>query len=415
MIIFQEYIYQIRSNTQSILVEIMSEYLQILLQQEQQRQDNTIELIASENFVSKEILNLLGSCLTNKYAEGYPELQRYSGRKNRYYGGCRFIDIIEEYCCDMWRKVYNTDYHVNVQPHSGSQANMAAYASVLNYKDSILSMSLASGGHLSHGSLVNFSGKYYDIYSYSVDNLGYIDYEDLKHKLIKIQPKLLLAGASAYPRKIPFSYFKQLIDKYSPNTIFMVDMAHIAGLIAGDVHESPFGIADIITTTTHKTLRGPRGGLIFCKKEYANKIDGAVFPFIQGGPLENVIAAKAQCAEEAITNEYKDYIMKVVENTQAMCNYFIQHGYKVVTNGTDNHLFVIDFSQTHPNITGKQVQQECEKYNITLNKNCVPNEKRKPTEASGVRIGCAAMTTKGFSKNDFIKTAEKIDEIINKI
>ena len=389
-----------------------------LISKEQKRQDENIELIASENFVSEDIMMAVGSCLTNKYAEGYPS-NRYSGNEGRYYGGTQYIDELEEYCCNKWREAFKTDYHVNVQPHSGSQANAAAYMAVLNPGDTILAMSLENGGHLSHGSSVNFSGKLYNVQFYNVNQNGIIDYDDICHKIYTHKPKLVLAGASAYSRIIDFQKIKDIIEESSTNIgkdyhpYFMVDMAHIAGIIVVEEHPSPFGLADIITTTTHKTLRGPRGGLIFCKKELAKKIDSAVFPGAQGGPLMHVIAGKAICAEEACTTEFKEYIHNVVINTKAMCNEFIKMGYDVVTGGTDNHLFLLDFSKTHPILTGKQVQDELDKHNITLNKNCVPNEKRSPKEASGVRIGCAAMTTKGYTKEDFVNIAHKINNIIN--
>ena len=367
------------------------------------------------------VLEAMGSCLTNKYAEGYPA-ERSSGNKGRYYGGCEVVNEIEEYCCNLWRKVFNTDYHVNVQPHSGSQANACAYAAVLNPGDTILAMNLNNGGHLSHGSPVNFSGKLYDVKFYDVDENGFIDYEDLENKIRYYRPKLVLAGASAYSRIIDFERIYKIIQSVKLDNFiafdrdycpyFMVDMAHIAGLVAAGEHPSPFGFADIITTTTHKTLRGPRGGLIFCKPELAKKIDSAVFPGNQGGPLMHVIAAKAVCAEEAMTDEYKEYIRNVVKNCKAMAEEFINLGYDVVTGGTDNHLFLLDFSRTHPHLTGKMVQDELDKYKITANKNCVPTEKRSPTQTSRLRIGTAAMTTKGWDESDFIDCVYWIDGII---
>ena len=388
-----------------------------ILGNEMDRQEENCELIASENFVSDAVLAAVGSCFTNKYAEGYPT-NRYSGREGRYYGGTQNVDELEEYCCKKWREVFNTDYHVNVQPHSGSQANFAAYMSVLEPGDTILSMSLENGGHLTHGSPVNFSGKLFNMVFYDVDKNGFIDYFDLAQKIAIYNPKLVLAGASAYPRIIDFKRIKELIDgvsdKYGRTSpYFMVDMSHIAGLVAAGDHPSPFELADIITTTTHKTLRGPRGGLIFCKPELAKKVDGAVFPGSQGGPLEHVIAGKAIAAEEACTTEYKEYIHQVVRNSKAMCNKFIELGYDITTGGTDNHLFLLDFSKTHPNLTGKMVQDELDKHHITLNKNCVPNEKRSPVQSSGVRIGTAAMTTKGYKEQYFIDKAVEIDNIIS--
>lgn len=381
-----------------------------IIEKEKHRQDTTVELIASENFVSENVLKAVGSCLTNKYSEGYPANHK-SGSKGRYYGGCEYIDELEEYCCDMWRKVFNTDYHVNVQPHSGSSANLAAYMSVLKPGDTILAMSLNNGGHLTHGSSVNFSGKLFNMKFYDVDAEGFIDFNDVKSKAEEFRPKLILAGASAYSRIIHFEKFAEIAK--SVGAYFMVDMAHIAGLIAAGDHPSPFGLADIITTTTHKTLRGPRGGLIFCKPELAKKVDSTIFPGTQGGPLEHVIAGKAVAAEEACTEEFKNYIHDVVGNCKAMCDEFISMGYKIVTGGTDNHLFLVDLTAT--GLTGKEVQDELDKHHITLNKNCVPTETRSPQQASGVRIGTAAMTTKGYKKNDFIKVAHDIDKVIKEM
>lgn len=399
----------------------MYEVIKKLIEKEALRQSENVELIASENFVSPMVLEAMGSCLTNKYAEGYPA-ERSSGNKGRYYGGCEVVNEIEEYCCGLWRKVFHTNYHVNVQPHSGSQANACAYAAVLNPGDTILAMNLNNGGHLTHGSSVNFSGKLYNVKFYNVDENGFIDYEDLESKIRYYEPKLVLAGASAYSRIIDFERIYKIIQSIKLDNFiafdrdycpyFMVDMAHIAGLVAAGEHPSPFGFADIITTTTHKTLRGPRGGLIFCKPELAKKIDSAVFPGNQGGPLMHVIAAKTVCAEEAMTNEYKEYIRNVVKNCKAMAEEFINLGYDVVTGGTDNHLFLLNFSRTHPHLTGKMVQDELDKYKITANKNCVPNEKRSPAQTSGLRIGTAAQTTKGWDESDFIDCVYWIDGII---
>ncbi len=379
-----------------------------IIEKEQKRQDTTVELIASENFVSEDVLRAVGSCLTNKYTEGYPG--------NRYYGGCENFDELENYCRDKWKEVFSTDYHVNVQPHAGSQANFAAYMSVLKAGDTVLAMNLDNGGHLTHGSSVNFSGKLYNMNFYGVDDNGYIDYEDMKCKLYECKPRVLVAGASAYSRIIKFELIREMIDEYNATAedccYMMVDMAHIAGLVAAGVHPTPFGYADLITTTTHKTLRGTRGGLIFCKPELARKVDSAIFPGSQGGSLMHVIAGKAVTAEEACTLEFREYIKKVVANTSAMCNRFIELGYSVVTGGTDNHLFLIDLSKTFPEITGKMVQDKLDEFGITTNKNCVPNEKRSPKETSGLRLGCAAMTTKGWAAEQFIKCADRIDEII---
>jgi len=378
-----------------------------IIKAEEKRQARTIELIASENFVSDAVREAVGSVLCNKYTEGYPG--------NRYYGGCEHYDELERLCQKRWLRVFGVEdtYHCNVQPHSGSQANFAAYMSVLKPGDCILSMSLDNGGHLTHGSVVNFSGKLYNMIFYNVDNNGLIDYEDIEHKINKYHPKLIVAGASAYSRVIDFVRIKKIIawysdDEYKP--YFMVDIAHIAGLVATGHHPSPFGYADIITTTTHKTLRCARGGLIFCKPELARKVDSAVFPGSQGGSLMHVIAGKAVGALECMQPEYKDYIANVVVNTKAMCDEFISMGYKVVTGGTDNHLFMLDLSGL--GITGKDVQEACDRHNITLNKNCIPNDKQSPKYTSGVRIGCAAETTRGKTADDFRAIAHKIDEII---
>lgn len=374
---------------------------------EQARQNSTVELIASENFVSENVMKAVGSCLTNKYSEGYPA-QRPSGNRGRYYGGCQYVDELEEYCSHQWQAVFQTDYHVNVQPHSGSSANLAAYMSVLKPGDTILAMSLNNGGHLTHGSPMNFSGKLFHMEFYGVDENGFIDYEDVRRKARECRPQLILAGASAYSRTIDFPAFADAARE--AGAYFMVDMAHIAGLVAAGDHPSPFGLADIITTTTHKTLRGTRGGLIFCKPELAKRVDSAVFPGCQGGALQHVIAGKAVTAEEASTEEFREYIHAVVRNCRAMCVEFISMGYKVVTGGTDNHLFLLDLTDT--GLTGKAVQDELDRHGITLNKNCVPNETRSPQQTSGVRIGTAAMTTKGYTEQDFIAVARQIDRII---
>ena len=380
-----------------------------LIAAEQARQNNNIELIASENFVSENVMRAVGSCLTNKYAEGYPT-ERTSGKTGRYYGGCEVVDQLEEYCCDKWREVFSTDYHVNVQPHAGSSANLAAYFSVLKPGDTILSMDLNNGGHLTHGSAVNFSGKLFNMVFYSVTENGFIDYDDIEKKAAEYRPQLILAGASAYSRIIDFKRIGAIAKAYG--AYFMVDMAHIAGLVAAGMHPSPFGIADIVTTTTHKTLRGTRGGMIFCRPELAKKVDAGIFPGTQGGPLMHAIAGKAVTAEEACAPAFKEYIAQVLKNTRAMCDTFISLGYDIVTGGTDNHLFLIDFTRTHPTLSGKDVQNELDRHGITLNKNCVPGEKRSPAQTSGVRIGCAAMTTKGWKEEDAVACAKRIHEII---
>ncbi|MBR4579485.1 MAG: serine hydroxymethyltransferase [Oscillospiraceae bacterium] len=384
------------------------------IRREEQRQRENIELIASENFASENVRRAMSSCLTNKYCEGYAAKRSDGvGRKGRYYGGCQVIDDLEEYCCQKWREVYKTDYHVNVQPHSGSQANQAAYFSVLQPGDKVLAMDLQNGGHLTHGSAVNFSGRIYDFHFYGVDAQGFIDYEDLEEKARSLRPQLILAGASAYSRIIDFERIAAVAREVG--AYFMVDIAHIAGLIAAGEHPSPFGLADIITSTTHKTLRGPRGGLIFCRPELAGKIDGGVFPGTQGGPLEHVIAAKAIAAEEALTPEYKAYAHAIVVNTAAMCREFQRLGYDIVTGGTDNHLFLIDLSRSHPDITGKDVQEWLDKHHITVNKNCVPGDRRSTSLTSGIRIGTAAETTRGRTAEDFVAIADRIDALIREL
>jgi len=399
-------------------------FLDDFLDKETYRQNKTIELIASENFTSERVKKVMSSDCTNKYCEGYPSQEsidefvkrfpkyKHTGNIGRYYGGCENVDQIELYCRYMFQQAFNTDYHVNVQPHSGSQANQAAYQSILKPGDTILSLDLDCGGHLTHGSKVNFSGKFYHFINYSLDKNGYIDYKDIEKLLKTNKPDAIMIGASAYPREIDFAKIKKIIDKQEHKPYFLVDMAHIAGLVISGDHQSPFGLADIITTTTHKTLRGPRGGLIFCRPELAKKVDSAVFPGCQGGPLMHVIAAKAVCAEEACTTEFKEYIHNVVKNCKAMSDEFIKLGYDVITGGTDNHLLLLDFSKTHPNITGAMVQEACDKQGITLNKNMIPFDPRNPKETSGVRIGTAAMTTKGVTENQFREIVHRIDTII---
>ena len=381
-----------------------------LIAQEEQRQATTVELIASENFASENVLRAVGSCLTNKYSEGYPA-HRTMGNQGRYYGGCHVVDELEEYCIAKWKEVFATDYHVNVQPHSGSSANMAAYMALLQPGDTVLSMSLANGGHLTHGSPVNFSGKLYDLHFYDVDGDGLIDYDGMERMALALRPKLIIAGASAYSRTIDFARFAAAAKE--AGAYFMVDMAHIAGLVAAGEHPSPFGLADIITTTTHKTLRGPRGGMIFCRPALAKKVDSAVFPGMQGGPLEHVIAGKAVAAEEALTPDYRTYIHNVVANCKAMAAEFTAMGYRVVTGGTDNHLFLLDLTDT--GLTGGEVQERLDGCGITLNKNCVPGDKRPPSQTSGVRIGTAAMTTKGYTAEDFRRVARRIDEVVRQM
>ena len=401
-----------------------------ILNKEIDRQEHTIELIASENYPSEEVLAAVGTRFALKYTEGYPSKESvekfqkehpdyvYTGNTGRYYGGCENFDNLELYCRYMWQKVFNVvgKYHCNVQPHSGSSANMEVYASVLEPGDTILSMSLQNGAHLTHGSPVNFSGKLYNMVFYGTDNRGYIDYQDIYNKILEYKPKMVVVGASAYSRIIQYDQIKELIDRAGEQIGFtpymFVDMAHVAGLIAGGVHPSPFGYADLVSSTTQKSLRGNRGGIIFCKPELAKKVDSAVFPYAQGGSLMNEIAGKAVTAEESLRPEFKTYAQMVVANAKAMAEEFVKMGYDVVTGGTDNHMFLLDFSKTHPNLTGKMVQDELDKHGITLNKNSVPNEQRSPMQTSGVRIGTPAQTTLGYGPDDFIKVAHMIDEII---
>ena len=385
----------------------MASHVFDLIAQEELRQETTVELIASENFASGNVLRAVGSCLTNKYSEGYPA-HRAMGNQGRYYGGCHVVDELEEYCIAKWKEVFSTDYHVNVQPHSGTSANLASYLALLQPGDRILSMSLANGGHLSHGLPVNASGKLYDIHAYEVDENGVIDYDAMERLARELKPKLIIAGASAYSRVIDFGRFAAAAREVG--AYFMADIAHIAGLVAAGAHPSPFGLADVVTTTTHKTLRGPRGGLIFCRPELAKKIDSAVFPGMQGGPLQHVIAGKAVAAEEVLTPSYRTYIHNVVTNCKAMAAEFSAMGYHVVTGGTDNHLFLLDLTET--GLTGKALQEELDRRGITLNKNCVPGDQRSPFQTSGVRIGTAAMTTKGYTAEDFCRVAHRIDEVI---
>lgn len=370
-----------------------------IIKKEKKRQENNIELIASENFVSKAVMEAVGSCLTNKYAEGYSN--------KRYYGGCEYIDEIETLAIERAKTLFKAE-HVNVQPHSGSQANMAVYMAILEVGDTVLGMDLSNGGHLTHGSKVNFSGKLYNFISYGVDDNGYINYDDVEAKAIKHNPKLILAGASAYPRKIDFKRFKEIADKIG--AYFMVDMAHIAGLVCTGEHSSPVPYADFVTTTTHKTLRGPRSGMIICKKEYAKKIDSAIFPGIQGGPLEHVIAGKAVCFKEALKPEFKQYAHQVVLNANVLAKELIKYGFNLVSGGTDNHLILIDLR--NKKITGKKATELLDFVSITVNKNSVPNDVEKAYITSGIRIGTAAVTTKGLKEQDMILLAEAIDLVL---
>ena len=384
----------------STLKENDQEIYNIIIK-EQKRQENNIELIASENFVSEAVLEAVGSILTNKYAEGYPA--------NRYYGGCDNIDEIENLAIERAKKLFGAE-HVNVQPHSGSQANMAVYMAVLTPGDTVLGMDLSNGGHLTHGSKVNFSGKLYNFISYGVDDNGYIDYDDVLSKAEEYKPKLIVAGASAYPREIDFAKFRQIADKVG--AYFMVDMAHIAGLVCANYHMSPIPYADFVTTTTHKTLRGPRSGMILCKEEYAKIIDKTIFPGIQGGPLEHVIAGKAVCFGEALKPEFKEYANQVVINAKVLAEKLLEYGFDLVSNGTDNHLILIDLR--NKGLTGKDATELLDSVGITVNKNSVPNDPERPMVTSGIRIGTAAVTTKGLKEEDMILLAQAIDLVLRK-
>lgn len=371
------------------------------IKNEEQRQKHNIELIASENFVSEAVLEAVGSILTNKYAEGYPNA--------RYYGGCEHIDQIEELARSRAKELFGAE-HANVQPHSGSQANMAVYMTVLQPGDTVLGMDLSNGGHLTHGSKVNFSGKLYNFIAYGVKEDGYIDYEDVEKKAIEYKPKLILAGASAYPRKIDFKKFREIADKIG--AYFMVDMAHIAGLVCAGEHESPVPYADFVTSTTHKTLRGPRSGLILCKEQYAKALDKTIFPGIQGGPLEHVIAGKAVCFKEAMQPEFKQYAHQVVLNARKLAEELVKRDFNLVSGGTDNHLMLIDLR--NKGLTGKEATLLLDEVNITVNKNAVPNDPEKPMVTSGIRIGTPAVTTRGLKEEDMVKLAEAIDLTLQK-
>ncbi|MGL5577178.1 MAG: serine hydroxymethyltransferase [Sarcina sp.] len=371
-----------------------------IIQEELKRQQDGIELIASENFASKAVMEAMGSYLTNKYAEGYPD--------KRYYGGCHVVDKVEDLARDRVKKIFGAE-HANVQPHSGSQANMGVYLSVLEIGDTVLGMSLSDGGHLTHGSGVNFSGKLYNFVSYGLNpETEMIDYENVRQLAIKHKPKMIVAGASAYSRTIDFAKFREIADEVG--AYLMVDMAHIAGLVAAGVHPSPVPYCDFVTSTTHKTLRGPRGGLILCKEKFAKAVDKNIFPGIQGGPLMHTIAAKAVCFKEALEPEFVEYQKQVVVNAKALAESLESYGFKIVSGGTDNHLMLVDL--TNKDVTGKEVENLLDTVGITLNKNTVPNETRSPFVTSGVRIGTPAVTTRGFKEEDMEEIAGIINEAI---
>ena len=370
--------------------------LAAMMDREFSRQKDGLELIASENFASPAVIAAMGSILTNKYAEGLPG--------KRYYGGCQYVDEIEQLCIDRAKALFGAEF-ANVQPHSGAQANMAVQLALLQPGDTRMGMSLANGGHLSHGSPANISGKYYNVVSYDVNpDTGLIDYDQIRDMAKTCQPKLMIAGASAYPRAIDFKIFADIA--HEVGAVLMVDMAHIAGLVAGGAHMSPVPYADIVTTTTHKTLRGPRGGLILAREAFAKKLNSAVFPGTQGGPLEHVIAAKAVCLKEAMEPEFKTYAQNVVKNAKVLASSLLEEGFDLVTGGTDNHLMLADLRPMQ--ITGKELQTRCDANHITLNKNAIPNDPEKPAVTSGVRIGTAAVTTRGLGEAEMKKIAHCI-------
>ena len=363
------------------------------------RQRDNLELIASENIVSPAVMAAMGSVLTNKYAEGYPA--------HRYYGGCVYVDEVEEIARKRACELFGAE-HANVQPHSGAQANMAAYAALIKPGDTVMGMSLDAGGHLTHGSPVNQSGKLYNFVPYGVAADGYIDYEDVRKKALECKPALIVAGASAYPRAIKFDVLSEIAKEVG--AYFMVDMAHIAGLVAAGLHQSPVPYADIVTTTTHKTLRGPRGGMILCREEYAKAVDKAIFPGTQGGPLMHVIAAKAVALGEALTDEFKAYQAQIVKNAAALAEGFRKRGVNMVTGGTDNHLMLLDLRGT--GVTGKELETRLDEVHITLNKNAIPGDPEKPMVTSGVRIGTPAVTTRGLGEEEMDKIADYITRTI---
>ena len=380
---------------------MIKESYEEIIELERQRQEHNVELIASENFPSQRVLNACGSILTNKYAEGY------SGK--RYYGGCKYIDMIETKAIEDVCKLFNCNF-ANVQPHCGSSANQAVYKALINIGDTVMGMDLGAGGHLTHGHKMSFSGQDYNIIPYGIDENGIIDYDQFEKLMYEHNPKMVIVGASSYSRTIDYKRFRDIIEKYAEShngerPYYMVDMAHVAGLIAGGVHPSPFPYADVVTSTTHKTLRGPRGGLILTNsEEIIKKINRAVFPGIQGGPLEHIIAAKGICFEEDATDEFKEYAHQVVKNAKAFSEAFLKEGWKIISGGTDNHMFVLDVYDSI-GITGKEAEEELDKINITLNKNQIPNDQLPPLKSSGVRIGTPAMTTKGWKEEDFEKLA----------
>ena len=369
--------------------------------EEQERQNSHIELIASENWVSKAVMAAMGSPLTNKYAEGYPG--------KRYYGGCERVDVVENLAIERAKKLFGCDY-ANVQPHSGAQANMAVQFAILQPGDTIMGMNLDHGGHLTHGSPVNMSGKYFKVVPYGVDDNGFLDYDKMRELALECKPKMIIAGASAYARTIDFKRFREVCDEVG--AVLMVDMAHIAGLIAAGLHPTPIPYADVVTTTTHKTLRGPRGGLILANKEAAEKynFNKAIFPGIQGGPLMHVIAAKAVCFQEALTEEFKEYQQQIIKNAQALCSGLMNRDIKIVSGGTDNHLMLVDL--TTYDLTGKATEKLMDEAHITCNKNTIPNDPKSPFVTSGIRLGTPAVTSRGMKEDDMDQVAEAIAMVI---
>lgn len=434
-------------------IELQDKLVQSLINEELNRQQNSIQLIASENMVSQDVLKCCGSILTHRYAEGKPPVECDSAswvdiiftdkeyKSQRYYNGCEIIDKIETLACNRFKTLFETDYHVNVQPHSGAQANMAVMEALLKEGDTILSMDLSNGGHLSHGSAVNYSGKHYDIVSYGVNDNGEIDYNEVEELALRTLPKLIICGASNYSKIIDFERFAKIRDKvletkqqannlllaieaqkefdikfeikdvFQGGCYLLADIAHIAGLIAGKVHPSPFEYVDVVTTTTHKSLRGPRGGVIACKPELAKKIDSAVFPGIQGGPLEHIIAAKAICFGEALLPSFNEYGKQVIKNAKTLCEYLMKYGFDIVGGMTENHLMTLDLRKDK--ITGKDFANELDKIGITANKNTVPNDPQSPFITSGVRLGVCAVTTRGFKEQDMKDIAYIMSELKN--
>lgn len=384
------------------LIKQQDNELYLAMMEEKERQNINIELIASENFVSDAVLQAMGSHLTNKYAEGYPS--------KRYYGGCEFVDKVENLAIERAKKIFNAD-HANVQPHSGSNANFGVYFSVLKPGDKILGMDLSMGGHLTHGSPVNMSGSYFDVVFYGVNKeTETIDYDEVRKIARNEKPKLIVAGASAYSRFIDFKEFKSIADEVG--AYLMVDMAHIAGLVAAGLHPNPVEYADFVTTTTHKTLRGPRGGMILCKKEFAQKIDKAIFPGIQGGPLMHVIAAKAVCFKEAMENSFKTYQQQVIDNAKALSQELTNKGFRIVSGKTDNHLMLVDLR--NKNLTGKEAEKMLDEIHITTNKNTIPFDPQSPFVTSGLRIGTPAITTRGMKEAEMTELASIIDDALSK-